>query len=243
MASRINWNHHIEAWQASGLSQAAYCRLHGLGLSSFSARLSAHRAAATAGPARFGAGEDRTRPAGGGRPLGLAHGLGPPAGAARLGGAALGGGAAAVPGLIAPGRILAAAAPVDMRLGADGLSLKLQDVGADPFDGSWFRGRTGSAWRRSCRTGRGFETARLNPQNPCKTRLEAGFHGIIQPWIPSPDRSFLTPFPPLRARRSRPRGTSKNSSPGWNPPAPPSPAKNKKSTPSPAPRKPPRPPS
>jgi hypothetical protein len=44
MASRINWNHHIEAWQASGLSQAAYCRLHGLGVSSFSARLSEHRA-------------------------------------------------------------------------------------------------------------------------------------------------------------------------------------------------------
>ena len=46
MASRINWNHHIEAWQASGLSQAAYCRLHGLGMSSFSARLSEHRASA-----------------------------------------------------------------------------------------------------------------------------------------------------------------------------------------------------
>ena len=51
MASRINWNHHIEAWQASGLSQAAYCRLHGLGLSSFSARLSAHRASAPPTPA------------------------------------------------------------------------------------------------------------------------------------------------------------------------------------------------
>lgn len=43
MASRINWKHHIEAWQASGLSQAAYCRLHGLGVSSFSTRLSEHR--------------------------------------------------------------------------------------------------------------------------------------------------------------------------------------------------------
>ena len=51
MASRINWNHHIEAWQASGLSQAAYCRLQGLALSTFSARLSAHRASAPAAPA------------------------------------------------------------------------------------------------------------------------------------------------------------------------------------------------
>lgn len=41
-----------------------------------------------------------------------------------------------MPGLIAPGRILAVVAPVDMRLGADGLSLKLQAAGADPFDGS-----------------------------------------------------------------------------------------------------------
>ncbi len=40
-----------------------------------------------------------------------------------------------MPGLVPPGRILAAA-PVDMRLGADGLSLKLQALGADPFDGS-----------------------------------------------------------------------------------------------------------
>ena len=50
MSSRINWNHHIEAWQASGLSQAAYCRLHGLGISSFSARLSEHRASAPPPP-------------------------------------------------------------------------------------------------------------------------------------------------------------------------------------------------
>ena len=46
MASRINWHQHIKAWQASGLSQAAYCRLHGLGMSSFSARRSEHRASA-----------------------------------------------------------------------------------------------------------------------------------------------------------------------------------------------------
>ena len=41
-----------------------------------------------------------------------------------------------MPGLIAPSRILAVVAPVDMRLGADGLSLKLQALGADPFGGS-----------------------------------------------------------------------------------------------------------
>jgi len=50
MAARTDWNHHIEAWQASGLSQAAYCRLHGLAISSFSARLSAHRASAPPPP-------------------------------------------------------------------------------------------------------------------------------------------------------------------------------------------------
>jgi len=50
MASRINWNHHIEAWQASGLSQAAYCRLHGLSPAPFSARLREHRASRPAAP-------------------------------------------------------------------------------------------------------------------------------------------------------------------------------------------------
>jgi hypothetical protein len=44
MASRINWNQHIEAWQAGGLSQAAYCRLHRLSPATFSAKLRAHRA-------------------------------------------------------------------------------------------------------------------------------------------------------------------------------------------------------
>ena len=44
MASRINWKHHIEAWQAGGLSQAAYCRLHGLSPATFSAKIRAHRA-------------------------------------------------------------------------------------------------------------------------------------------------------------------------------------------------------
>lgn len=47
MAARTDWNHHIEDWQASGLSQAAYCRLHGLAISTFSARLSEHRASAS----------------------------------------------------------------------------------------------------------------------------------------------------------------------------------------------------
>jgi hypothetical protein len=47
MASRINWKQHIEDWQASGLSQAAYCRLHGLNTATFSARLRAHRASAS----------------------------------------------------------------------------------------------------------------------------------------------------------------------------------------------------
>ena len=42
-----------------------------------------------------------------------------------------------MPGLnLAARRALAVVAPVDMRLGADGLSLKLQAPGADPFDGS-----------------------------------------------------------------------------------------------------------
>jgi transposase len=37
---------------------------------------------------------------------------------------------------LAARRVLAVVAPVDMRLGADGLSLKLQALGVDPFDGS-----------------------------------------------------------------------------------------------------------
>jgi hypothetical protein len=44
MAARINWKHHIEAWQAGGLSQAAYCRLHRLSPATFSAKVRAHRA-------------------------------------------------------------------------------------------------------------------------------------------------------------------------------------------------------
>ena len=42
-----------------------------------------------------------------------------------------------MPGLtLAARQVLAVVAPVDMRLGADGLSLKLQALGVDPFDGS-----------------------------------------------------------------------------------------------------------
>ena len=33
-----HWKRHIEAWQASGLTQAAYCREHGLNANTFSAR-------------------------------------------------------------------------------------------------------------------------------------------------------------------------------------------------------------
>lgn len=39
-----DWARHIEAWQESGLSQAAYCRQHGLSAAYFSQRLRAHRA-------------------------------------------------------------------------------------------------------------------------------------------------------------------------------------------------------
>ena len=50
MAPRIDWQQHIKAWQAGGLSQSAYCRLHRLGPSSFSAKLREHRALPPAAP-------------------------------------------------------------------------------------------------------------------------------------------------------------------------------------------------
>ena len=50
MAARTNWNHHIEDWQAGGLSQAAYCRLHRLSPATFSAKVRAHRALPPAAP-------------------------------------------------------------------------------------------------------------------------------------------------------------------------------------------------
>ena len=43
MALSARWKNHIEAWQASGLSQAEYCRQHGLNTNTFSGRLSHHR--------------------------------------------------------------------------------------------------------------------------------------------------------------------------------------------------------
>ena len=43
--AKTDWGMHIEVWQGSGLSQAAYCRRHGLSAAYFSQRLRAHRAA------------------------------------------------------------------------------------------------------------------------------------------------------------------------------------------------------
>lgn len=43
MALSEYWLNHIEAWQSSGLSQAAYCRQQGLNSHSFVARLSGYR--------------------------------------------------------------------------------------------------------------------------------------------------------------------------------------------------------
>ena len=39
MALSARWKNHIEAWQASGLSQTEYCRRHGLNANTFSGRL------------------------------------------------------------------------------------------------------------------------------------------------------------------------------------------------------------
>jgi hypothetical protein len=41
--AKIDWTRHIAAWQVSGLSQAAYCRLHGLNASYFWKKLQADR--------------------------------------------------------------------------------------------------------------------------------------------------------------------------------------------------------
>ena len=43
MALSTRWKNHIEDWQSSGLSQAEYCRQHGLNANTFSGRLSHHR--------------------------------------------------------------------------------------------------------------------------------------------------------------------------------------------------------
>jgi hypothetical protein len=43
MATTERWKNHIEDWQASGLSQAEYCRRHGLNANTFSGRLHRYR--------------------------------------------------------------------------------------------------------------------------------------------------------------------------------------------------------
>ena len=43
MAITARWKNHIEDWQASGLSQAEYCRRHGLNANTFSGRLHHYR--------------------------------------------------------------------------------------------------------------------------------------------------------------------------------------------------------
>jgi hypothetical protein len=50
MALSAHWKTHINAWQSSGLSQAAYCRQHQLTYSTFSARLCEFRAQAKSTP-------------------------------------------------------------------------------------------------------------------------------------------------------------------------------------------------
>lgn len=50
MALSAHWKTHINAWQSSGLSQAAYCRQHQLTYSTFSARLCKFRAQAKSSP-------------------------------------------------------------------------------------------------------------------------------------------------------------------------------------------------
>ena len=48
MALSAHWKNHIEAWQSSGLSQAAYCRQQGINAQSFSSQLYAFRSQRTA---------------------------------------------------------------------------------------------------------------------------------------------------------------------------------------------------
>ena len=43
MAITERWKQHIEDWQASGLSQAEYCRRHGLNANTLSGRLHHYR--------------------------------------------------------------------------------------------------------------------------------------------------------------------------------------------------------
>jgi len=50
MALSAHWLTHINVWQSSGLSQAAYCRQHQLTYRTFSARLCEFRAQANSSP-------------------------------------------------------------------------------------------------------------------------------------------------------------------------------------------------
>ena len=49
MALSARWKQHIEGWQASGLSQAEYCRQNGLNANTFSGRLHHYRSQASLG--------------------------------------------------------------------------------------------------------------------------------------------------------------------------------------------------
>jgi hypothetical protein len=53
MALSARWRNHIEAWQQSGLSQAAYCRQQGLNANTFSGRLRDYRALPPPKPAEL----------------------------------------------------------------------------------------------------------------------------------------------------------------------------------------------
>lgn len=50
MAISAHWVKHIEAWQSSGLSQAAYCRQQGLNYNTFSGRLCDYRRSQSESP-------------------------------------------------------------------------------------------------------------------------------------------------------------------------------------------------
>ena len=81
--AKIDWGWHIETWQRSGLSQAAYFRREGLSAGYFSQRIRAYRARCC-GRKEFGAVPGRM----------------PAVGDSGIGVTAVGGGAAAVSGLI-----------------------------------------------------------------------------------------------------------------------------------------------
>ena len=50
MALSVFWSKHIEAWQSSGLTQAAYCRHYGLNPNYFSGRLSIYKKQGVSAP-------------------------------------------------------------------------------------------------------------------------------------------------------------------------------------------------